>query len=174
MAETQSAGKHLPSQEKLLLDYMQRLESHKSERKAVHLHLSDLKPYNRREHHLRAAENSFENLVKSLQGQLFMVKNSDMFFFFKSEAQPQAETVVQKVRFLFSDDPLLEDEAADENRFSTWYNTDQQYEDLLHLIEGMVETEEKRKKDTRARMDTRAALKVRQREGEIFSILFFQ
>jgi hypothetical protein len=36
-------------------------------------------------------------------------------------------------------------------------------------MEGLIELEEKRKKDTRSRMDTRAALKVRQREGEPFT-----
>ncbi|MBT4931924.1 MAG: hypothetical protein HOL66_02540 [Rhodospirillaceae bacterium] len=164
MAEAEN--KHLASQEKLLLDYMQRLEDQKDEHLAVHLHLSALKPYNRRDHHIRAAESSFENLIKSLHGQLFMTKNSDMFFFFKATAQAQAETVVQKVRFLFSDDPLLENEAADENRFSTWYNIAHQYEELLHLIEGILESEDKRKKETRARMDTRTSLKVRQKEGE--------
>lgn len=166
MAETENGRKHLASQEKLLLDYMQRLEEHRGAHMAVHLHLSSLKPYNRRDHHIRAAENSFENLIKSLRGQLFMVKNSDMFFFFKAEAQAQTETVVQKVRFLFGDDPLLENEEADENLFSTWYDVGRQYEELLHLIEAMFETEDKRKKETRARMDTRASLKVRQKEGE--------
>jgi len=169
MADTEGAKKHIPSQENLLLAYMQRLESQKGEHKAVHLHLSDLKPYNRREHHLRAAENSFENLIKTLNGQLFLVKNSDMFFFFKNEAQAQAETVIQKVRFLFGDDPLLEDEHEGENLFSTWYDTGEDFQELLHLIEGLIELEEKRKKDTRARMDTRAALKIRQREGEPFT-----
>lgn len=164
MADTEN--KHLASQEKLLLDYMRRLEEQKDEHMAVHLHLSALKPYNRRDHHIRAAENSFENLIKSLHGQLFMTKNSDMFFFFKAAAQAQTETVVQKVRFLFGDDPLLENEDADENRFSTWYNIAHQFEELLHLIEGAIETEEKRKKETRARMDTRSSLKIRQKEGE--------
>jgi len=39
----------------------------------------------------------------------------------------------------------------------------------LHLIEGLIELEEKRNKDTLSRMDTRAALKVSQREGEPFT-----
>ena len=108
MADPASAQKNLRSQENLLLDYMQRLEEHREKHKVVRLHISDLKPYNRREHHLRAAENSF----------------------------------------------------------STWYDVDDQYEELLQLIETIIESEEKRKKDTRARMDTRAALKICQREGE--------
>jgi hypothetical protein len=48
--------------------------------------------------------------------------------------------------------------------------TQEEYlQELLHLIEGLIELEEKRNKDTRSRMDTRAALKVRQREGEPFT-----
>ncbi|MCW9002571.1 MAG: EAL domain-containing protein, partial [Rhodospirillales bacterium] len=42
-------------QEGLLLDYIQRLEQHKKGRHAVHIHLSRLKPFNRRDHHIRAA-----------------------------------------------------------------------------------------------------------------------
>ena len=37
MADTESSKKHIPSQENLLLAYMQRLESQKGEHKAVHL-----------------------------------------------------------------------------------------------------------------------------------------
>ncbi|HEC14156.1 MAG TPA: hypothetical protein ENI72_00215, partial [Rhodospirillales bacterium] len=105
MAEQMETQKRLPSQENLLLDYIHRLEKHKTGRKVVLIHLSKLKPYNRRKQHLRAASYSFEGLIKSLQGQLFQVKNADLFFIYKSEAQAEVETTVRKVRFLFSDDP---------------------------------------------------------------------
>lgn len=156
----------LPSQEKLLLDYLRRLEDHKNGHHAVHLLLSKLKTYNRREHHVRAAANSFEYLIKELQGQLFILKNSDLFFFFKSDTMSQVETIIQKIRFLFSDDPLLENEKQGENNFAVWYDVDKQYEDILHLIRALVSVDERRKTQARARMDTRAALRARQREGE--------
>ena len=71
-----------PSQENLLLDYVRRLDQHKYGRGAVHLHLSGLRSFNRREHHLRVAANSFEKTIKSLHGQLFILKNADFFFVF--------------------------------------------------------------------------------------------
>ena len=76
------------SQEHLLLDYVRRLEKHKPGRKAVQLHLSRLRPFNRREHHVRVAAGSFETLVKNLQGQLFQLKTSDLFFICRAEAVP--------------------------------------------------------------------------------------
>ena len=52
MAESNEGKKRLPSQENLLLDYVSRLEKHKAGRKVVHLHLSGLRPFNRRDQHI--------------------------------------------------------------------------------------------------------------------------
>ena len=166
MAEPDKASKHVPSQEKLLLDYLQRLDEHRENRKIVHLHLSKLKPYNRREHHVQAAVNGFENLIQGMFGQLFTLKNNDIFFFFTDNATAQTETVVQKVRFLFSDDPMLEDEPPNENRFSTWYDAEDQYEEVLKLVQNIMKVEEASKSRQQTRMDARSALKTRQKEGD--------
>src|SRR3990167_2268738 len=108
MTPNPEAQKRLPSQENLLLDYVHRLETHRDGRRAVHLKLSALKAFNRRDQHIRAAANSFEPLIKALHGQLFTLKNGDLFFVFKHGAQAQTETIVQQVRYMFSDDPLFE------------------------------------------------------------------
>ena len=65
------------SQENLLLDYMHRLEKHKEGRKVVHLHLSHLRPANRREQHIRTAMGNFEPMVKDLYVKVFSVKHAD-------------------------------------------------------------------------------------------------
>ncbi|MHA1598006.1 MAG: hypothetical protein ACTSV1_04725 [Alphaproteobacteria bacterium] len=166
MAEPEKSQRRMPSQEKLLLDYIQRLDEHRENRKVVHLHLSSLKPYNRRENHILAAVNGFENLVQGMFGQLFTLNNSDLFFFFKDVAMTQTETVVQKVRFLFSDDPLLEDEAPGENRFSTWYDAEEQFEEVLKVVQGIIKAEAATKSKKQTRMDARSALKMRQKEGD--------
>ena len=101
MAET-DAQKLLPSQENLLLDYVHRLEKLKDERRAVHIMLSGLRPINRREQHIRAAANAFEGLIKDQFGQLFVLKNSDLFFIYKGQTHHHVETAVQKARYLFS------------------------------------------------------------------------
>jgi len=166
MAQATETASRQSSQENLLLDYVYRLEKHKDGRKAVLVHLSRLKPFNRREHHVRVAANSFEALVKALQGQLFMLKNCDLIFIYKSDAAPDVETAVQRVRFLFSDDPLLTEEALAGDRFSTWLDAESQFDQIFTLAQSLVDNELKRESEVRAKMDTRAALKARQELGE--------
>jgi len=125
-----------PSQESLLLDYIQRLEKHKTGRAAVLIHLSRLKPYNRRDHHVRAAANTFDPLVKNLQGQLFMLENSDLMLIYKKDAKDHVDTAVVKLKFLFGDDPLLENTGAKaEDKLCSWYNVESQYDQLLSMVQ---------------------------------------
>ena len=53
MAIQGQARDSLPVQEHLLLDYAQRLEHRKAHHRATHVHLSKLRPYHRRPHHVR-------------------------------------------------------------------------------------------------------------------------
>jgi EAL domain-containing protein (putative c-di-GMP-specific phosphodiesterase class I) len=164
-AESQT---RIPSQENLLLDYVRRLENHKEGRKVVHVHLSKLRSFNRRDQHIRTAASTFEPLVKELQGQLFTLKNADLFFIYKSEQQHQVETMVQKIKFLFSDDPLIEEESKD-NPFSSWYDAELNFDDIIQLVQGLADVEKVKSKpnsNMRARMDTRASLKAKQEMGE--------
>ena len=121
MATSPEKQKGQPSEENLLMDYVRRLEQHKGGHKALHIHLSGLRPFNRRENHIRVAAASFETLVTALQGQLFVLKNSDIFLVYLREVEHDVETEVQRVRYLFSDDPLiLEESKEDSVPFCTW------------------------------------------------------
>ena len=166
MAKGATIHKQLPSQENLLLDYIHRLEAHRLGRSVVHLHLSGLAPFNRREQHIRAAASGFESLVKALRGQLFTLKSADIVFVFKDEARLQVETVVQKVRFLFSDDPLLTEGGMDRKAFCTWYNAETEFQRIVHLVQDLVDDDQRRQKQAvRDRLDARTALKAKQERG---------
>jgi len=117
--------KQLPNQESLLLDYMHRLEKHKDGRKVAHLHLSLLRPINRRDQNIRTAAGNFESLVTSMDAQVFTVKNLDIFVIYKDTAHPQVETAVQQIRYLFDDDPLVSEEQSSDQKFTTWYDAEQ-------------------------------------------------
>lgn len=150
------------SQENLLLDYVHRLERHRQDRKAVHIHLSGLLAQNRRDHHMRIAGNTFENLVKLMQAQVFTLANSDLMVIYKAQAQDEVESAVVKLRFLFSDDPLvLEEQHNAQGNFSTWYTLDREYEILLTLAQKMVQDEAERRtaKTAQASQASRAAQK---------------
>jgi len=166
MAESNGNQRNLPSQENLLLDYIHRLEGHKKGRRVVHIHLSELRPFNRRDQHIRMAANNFDALIADLHGQLFTMKNSDIFFIFKEAVLGDVETLVQKVKFLFDDDPLIADADKHNLPFATWYNADDDFESILNLVQSIAQAEKKRQSVVRARMDARAALKAKQQQGE--------
>ncbi|MCW9034630.1 MAG: hypothetical protein OQK35_02495 [Alphaproteobacteria bacterium] len=134
------AKTHLQSQESLLLDYVHRLEKLKKGRRAVHVHISRLMPYNRRDNHLQSALNTFDGIVKTLNGQVFLLKNTDLILVYKEGAKDDVETAIVKLRFLFSDDPLLEEKTQERKgrEFCTWYNVEAQYDEFLYLARELV------------------------------------
>lgn len=153
------------TQEQLLLEYMRRLESRKHGRKAVRVFISALMPANKRDHHIRTATNSFESLVSDLQGQLFVLKNQDLFFVFKSDALPRVEDVTQKLKFLFGDDPLFEEQAADDSMFVSWFDVETEFDKMLAQIQEMADEKPEDAK-THTRSDVRSKLKARQDHGD--------
>ncbi|HUJ97902.1 MAG TPA: hypothetical protein VLV85_06610 [Stellaceae bacterium] len=142
IADEKSAGI-----ESLLLDYTKRLARHPSSRRAIVIHLSRLRPDNRRAHHLRIAVNTFETLVKQFDGQIFQLQNADIVFVCRDASIAVIDDAIMRLRYLFGDDPLaaeLDEGAAD--RFATWYDIERDYQAFLAWVEEVYEQEVKRKK----------------------------
>lgn len=154
------------SQESLLLDYLRRLEMHRCGRRAIHVHLSKLKPHNRREHHIRIAANTFEPLVKMLNGQLFALSNTDLFFIYKDESQHDVETSMLKIRFLFGNDPALETGEADNDEFCSYYNVETEFNDILSLVRSLVHPEKEEEEEEDKQLDSKITSQLKQRCGE--------
>lgn len=125
----------LPDHEELMLDYAVRLRRHTVDRRAVHIHLSRLSPNYRRSTHIRIAANSFNNLVQDHEGQCFRLINGDLIVIVKDATVAQIDEVVLRLRYLFSDDPLIaEDSHDDPQHFCTWFDLEEDYEQFLSLI----------------------------------------
>ncbi|MGO8921273.1 MAG: hypothetical protein ACLQJR_35765 [Stellaceae bacterium] len=143
----QTTDDQAASIESLLLDYARRLGRHPGGRRAIIIHLSRLRPDNRRAHHIRIAANTFEALVKQFDGQIFLLQNADIVFVCKDASIAVIDDAIMRLRYLFGDDPLaaeLDESAPD--RFATWYDLERDYQDFLALAEEMYEHEVKRKK----------------------------
>jgi len=153
------------NQENLFFDYIRRLEHHRQGRELVHVHLSKLRPFNRREHHIRVAADAFEGMVKELLGQVFVLKSADILFVFKTEASGQAEQAIDKIKFLFGDDPLLLEDTTEGKDFHTWYDVGQDYDAVVALARGLIRGGEE-DRDKRPSADGRAALEAKQQDGE--------
>lgn len=134
-----------PSQEYLLLDYLQRLGRNLDGRMAVHIHLSRLRPQNRQEHHVRIAAATFEGMVQNYEGQIFSLGNADLFFVCKDASLEEIDSAIMKVRYLFSEDPLSQgDDEDDIARFCTWYSIETQYDEVLDLVKQLHRERERK------------------------------
>jgi EAL domain-containing protein (putative c-di-GMP-specific phosphodiesterase class I) len=122
------------SHESLLLDYAQRLARRRAGRRALHVHLSRLRPENRRDQHLRIAKNAFQTLFQSYEGELFTLRNADMVFVTRLASREEMQALIDKFRPLFGDDPASQ--STDPARpFCTFYDLENEYEAFLKLAE---------------------------------------
>ncbi|WP_288349806.1 EAL domain-containing protein [uncultured Thalassospira sp.] len=141
MIEPQQFGQQA-LQEYLLLDYVQRLETRKYGHRAVHIHLSRMKPFHRRDYHIRVATNTFESYVKLYVGRIFVLTNNDLIFVWKDKSIADVEPAVDTLRYLFRDDPLSQDE-SEETGFCTWYNLNTEFQEFLLLCQHLDERAKK-------------------------------
>ena len=137
-----------PSQEYLLLDYLDRLTRLREGRRAVHVHLSRLKPQNRREHHVRIAANTLEDFARAVEGEMFLLGNADIVLVTKGAELSQLDEAVMRLRYLFTDDPLAQTGLDDigHGRFASIYNLESQFERFHEEVEQLHEDERQRAK----------------------------
>jgi hypothetical protein len=153
----QTVHEHLPNQEDVLLDYVRRLDKFRAGRRAIHVHLSRLRPYNRRGHHLRIAASAFEPLIRGYEGALFRFDNNDMILICSGASVAKIDEYVLRLRYLFSEDPLLTGHEQEGEEFCSWYDVETEYAALLALAESVVEG--------RAEAECQAAESARERVG---------
>lgn len=137
-----------------LLDYVRQLERSFEGWRAVHVHLSRLKADNRRDYLLRIAASEFSVLLRRFEGELFQLRNGDLFYLWRGAGVEEIDQVVLRLRYLLSDDPLLakigpepvadvqpepEMELTPEPRLCTWFDLGRNFDSFRFAIEDLVE-----------------------------------
>lgn len=153
------------SHERLLMDYVRRLAERASGRRAVYLRLSLLRPYNRRAHHLHAATSGLRSMVETREGQLFVLRSADVIFVYKDDVHPRVEAEIQKIRFLFSDDPSLVDGAA-ATAFVCRFDVQTEYERFHALVRDLVAREMATASEIACPLTTKEQLRRKQSMGQ--------
>ncbi|MGH6947041.1 MAG: hypothetical protein ACREDZ_06910, partial [Kiloniellales bacterium] len=120
-----------------VLDYVQRLRKHRARRRAIHVHLSRLKDYNRQPHHLRIVASTLEPLARAHEGALFRLANGDMLVVCNGATLAQMGDPILRLRYLFGADPLLTGHEEDDG-FCSWYDLEEDYACLLALAEELA------------------------------------
>lgn len=110
-------------EEELLLAHLNRLRSDASGTFAVHLHLSGLRPGNRQPRFLGIAKRSFDEFISGHDILLFNMYNADLVLVCRNVPIDDVDPVIEKVRGLFSEDPLAQGETGSyDDRFTTWHD----------------------------------------------------
>ena len=110
------------TQEAALLEKLTRIEENPSGCFAVHIHLSQLRPNNRQPHFINIAARAFDNLVNSADAILYSMMNQDIVLVCREVMVEDIDPYIEKIRTLFSEDPLASDQDEYEDRLSTWYD----------------------------------------------------
>ena len=146
-------------QEYNLLEFIERLGKFREGRRAVHIHISRLKIYNKQDYQLRIAANTFESSISMSDGQLFKLANHDLFFIYGNTKADDLDDAIMRLRYLFTDDPLVHTiEEGGTEGFCTWYDVDRQYDQVLALARELED--EFRKKRKRLALITGSAEKA--------------
>lgn len=155
-AGTQQGGDIGTTEESLLLDRLNRIENNSTGYFAVHAHLSALRANHKQPHFIEIASRSFDNLVDSADATLFSLGNKDLALICRDVPVDEVDSVMEKVRALFSEDPLTEtDEDSFEDRFSTWYDLSnrEDFADFFAAITEQAVEAEQRAAEMQRRMD---------------------
>mgnify|MGYP002631559269 CR=1 FL=1 len=148
-------GQQRAADEAQFADHALRLTKFPTGWRAVYIHLSNLRAQNRQDHHKRIAMASFENLVRRFDGRIFQLENSDFVLACKGAEISDIEEVIDKLRFLFNEDPVVIGTGPNSKRFVTWFDigkTDER-DTFLHLADQLyARSEERRDKERQSRI----------------------
>jgi EAL domain-containing protein (putative c-di-GMP-specific phosphodiesterase class I) len=135
------------TEESLLLDRLNRIRTNALGYFVVHVHLSTLRPNNKQSHFIEIAARSFDTIVDNRDATLFTLTNKDMVLICRDVPVDDVDTLLKRVRGLFSEDPLTElDEDSFEGRFSTWYDlsNSEDFADFFSVITQLAVEAEQR------------------------------
>ncbi len=110
------------TQEAVLLEKLARIEENPSGYFAVHLHLSKLRPSNRQSHFIGIAARTFDNLINNNNAVIYVMLNQDIVLVCHEVLVEDIDPYIEKVRGMFSEDPIAVTEDEFEDHFSTWYD----------------------------------------------------
>ncbi len=110
------------TQEALLLEKLSRIEENPMGYFAVHIHLSELRASNRQPHYINIATRVFDNLVAGSDAIVYSMMNKDLVLLCREVLVEDIDPYIDKIRGMFSEDPVASGEDEYEDRLATWYD----------------------------------------------------
>ncbi len=145
-------------EEDLLLGQLDRVRDSPADCFAIHIHLSKLRAANRQQQFIDIASRSLDDFISGHDVLSFTLYNRDIVLLCRNVPIDDLDPVIEKVRALFSEDPLTEGAIGSfEDRFTTWHDLAQveDFRRFLSQVKELAETaeidKEKDKKEAKGR-----------------------
>ncbi len=131
---------NLPAPEELLRDYVKRMKRHREGRVALCVHLSRLQRENQRPEFFNMVRRELGILSRAYHGEVFVLGNEDTICIVKDVPPNELENLQFKIRFTFTEDPLVKAEDAGEDVcFIRKYNIKWDFDELLALSQDYLQ-----------------------------------
>jgi EAL domain-containing protein (putative c-di-GMP-specific phosphodiesterase class I) len=134
--------------EEQLLEYVVRVGSFAYGRTALHIHISALMVDHRKDHNVRIAAHMFDTYLGRSEGELYELTNGDFFFVSRDVERTQLQRLIDRLRGLFSEDPLVAGNSDGHHGFCTWYDLGSEYTELLQDVKVLAATARQSKTET--------------------------
>ena len=92
----------------LILDYLSKIEPELNNYSVLYIYLSKLQNQKLKTLQRQNLIETFENVIKKNGGEIFGLPNEDMVVFYHKKANEEIQACLIKIRFIFHDDPLLQ------------------------------------------------------------------
>ena len=92
----------------LILDYLSKIEPELNNYSVHYIYLSKLQNQKLKTLQRQNLIETFENVIKKNGGEIFGLPNEDMVVFYHKKANEEIQACLIKIRFIFHDDPLLQ------------------------------------------------------------------
>ena len=160
----------MTTDEELLVDYAERLERHRTGRRAVQIHLSQLRPYNQRPHHIRVAKQILEPLVKRFDAGVYQLWNNDVLALTKGASEDDIDIYVRQIKAMFKEDPLFSAPPSPSRRpppFCSWYDIEVDWENFVELARR--HSDDRRKANAQAAAATKSGAPLEDGRGTMIN-----
>ncbi len=87
---------------------------------------------------MRVAVSTFDELIRDFDGVLYRLFNNDLVVILNGAGVADIDHGILNLRYLFKDDPLLKSDEEGNARFCTWFDLEEDYDELLELARQKV------------------------------------
>lgn len=104
----------------------------------MQIHLSQLRTYHQRQHHIRIVKQVLEPLVKRFDAGIYQLWNNDVIALTKGASEEEIDFFVRHIKQMFKDDPLFALPPSPSRRppASPWFDIEVEWEQFVTVARG--------------------------------------